>query len=158
MTVSRRKYVVMATGCLSAQQVPQIAGLETFQGDWYHTGSWPHEGVDFSGKPVGVVGTGSSGIQAIPVIAGQARHLYVFQRTPNFSLPARNGPLRPGGSVRLKARYVEYRQEIRYSRGGSGVSGADAIGAGGHARGTRDAPTKHPGRAAASPSARPSPR
>ena len=115
------KYVVMATGCLSAQQVPQITGLETFQGDWYHTGSWPHEGVDFSGKSVGVVGTGSSGIQAIPVIAGQARHLYVFQRTPNFSLPARNGPLDPEQVRELKARYVEYRQEIRYSRGGSGV-------------------------------------
>jgi cyclohexanone monooxygenase len=114
-------YVVMASGCLSAQQVPRIAGLDSFRGAWYHTGAWPHEGVDFSEKRVGVVGTGSSGIQAIPVIAEQAHHLYVFQRTPNFSLPARNGPLDPEHVRALKARYREYRQEIRYSRGGSGV-------------------------------------
>jgi len=115
------KYVVMATGCLSAQQVPQMPGLESFRGDWYHTGGWPHQGVDFTSKRVGIIGTGSSGIQAIPVIAEQANHLYVFQRTPNYSLPARNGPIDPERVRELKARYVEYRKEIRYSRGGSGV-------------------------------------
>jgi cation diffusion facilitator CzcD-associated flavoprotein CzcO len=89
------KFCVMATGCLSAAKVPEYKGLNTFQGKWYHTGRWPHEGVDFTGQKVAVIGTGSSGIQSIPVIARQASHLYVFQRTPNFSLPAQNGPLPP---------------------------------------------------------------
>jgi cation diffusion facilitator CzcD-associated flavoprotein CzcO len=78
---------------LSSANVPKIAGLNDFGGDWYHTGQWPHEGVDFSGKRVGVVGTGSTGIQAIPVIAAQSKHLTVFQRTANYSIPARNAPL-----------------------------------------------------------------
>jgi len=87
------KFCVMATGCLSAAKVPEYQGLDAFQGKWYHTGRWPHEGVDFTGQKVAVIGTGSSGIQSIPVIARQASQLYVFQRTPNFSLPAQNGPL-----------------------------------------------------------------
>lgn len=87
------KFCVMATGCLSAAKVPDYEGLDTFQGKWYHTGRWPHEGVDFTGQTVAVIGTGSSGIQSIPMIARQAAQLYVFQRTPNFSLPARNGPI-----------------------------------------------------------------
>ena len=85
------KYLITAVGCLSAAQVPKIPGLEQFNGHWYHTGEWPHEGVDFTGKRVGVIGTGSSGIQSIPVIAKQAQHLTVFQRTANFSVPAREG-------------------------------------------------------------------
>jgi cyclohexanone monooxygenase len=89
------KLCVMATGCLSAAKVPDYKGLDTFRGRWYHTGQWPHEGVDFTGHTVAVIGTGSSGIQSIPLIARQAAHLYVFQRTPNFSLPAHNGPLAP---------------------------------------------------------------
>jgi cyclohexanone monooxygenase len=89
------KFCVMATGCLSAAKVPDYKGLDTFQGKWYHTGRWPHEGVDFTGQTVAVIGTGSSGIQSIPEIARQASHLYVFQRTPNFSLPAQNGPIPP---------------------------------------------------------------
>ena len=89
------KFCVMATGCLSAAKVPDYKGLDTFRGKWYHTGHWPHEGVDFTGQQVAVIGTGSSGIQSIPVIARQASQLYVFQRTPNFSLPAQNGPLAP---------------------------------------------------------------
>jgi cation diffusion facilitator CzcD-associated flavoprotein CzcO len=89
------KFCVMATGCLSAAKVPDYKGLDTFQGKWYHTGRWPHEGVDFTGQKVAVIGTGSSGIQSIPVIAQQASHLYVFQRTPNFSMPAQNGPIPP---------------------------------------------------------------
>jgi len=87
------RFCVMATGCLSAAKIPEYQGLEKFQGKWYHTGHWPHEGVDFTGQTVAVIGTGSSGIQSIPMIARQAAHLYVFQRTPNFSLPAQNGPL-----------------------------------------------------------------
>jgi cation diffusion facilitator CzcD-associated flavoprotein CzcO len=89
------QFCVMATGCLSAAKVPDYKGLDTFQGKWYHTGRWPHEGVDFTGQKVAVIGTGSSGIQSIPVIARQASHVYVFQRTPNFSLPAQNCPLPP---------------------------------------------------------------
>src|SRR5215468_2480404 len=87
------KYLVTAVGCLSTANVPAIPGLETFRGDWYHTGQWPHEGVDFTGKRVGMIGTGSTGIQAAPVIAAQAKHLTVFQRTANYSVPARNVPL-----------------------------------------------------------------
>ncbi len=86
-------YLITAVGCLSTANVPKIAGLETFAGRWYHTGQWPHEGVDFSGKRVGLVGTGSTGIQAAPVIAETAQHLTVFQRTANYSVPARNAPL-----------------------------------------------------------------
>jgi cyclohexanone monooxygenase len=84
------RFCVMATGCLSNARVPDFKGLESFRGATYHTGHWPHEGVDLSGKRVGVIGTGSSAIQAIPVIAEQAAELVVFQRTPNFSIPSRN--------------------------------------------------------------------
>ncbi|MHB8465377.1 MAG: flavin-containing monooxygenase, partial [Acidimicrobiales bacterium] len=89
------RFVVMATGCLSSLRLPEVQGVDRFAGNWYHTASWPHEGVDFTGRRVGVIGTGSSGIQAIPEIARQAEHLWVFQRTPHFSLPARNAPLEP---------------------------------------------------------------
>src|SRR3954454_14663622 len=87
------KYVVLATGCLSNARKPDIRGLDSFKGQVYHTGHWPHEPVDFTGLRVGVVGTGSSSIQSVPVIAAQATHLTVFQRTANFSIPARNAPL-----------------------------------------------------------------
>ncbi|WP_371421989.1 flavin-containing monooxygenase [Tardiphaga sp.] len=86
-------FLITAVGCLSTANVPDIKGLESFEGQWYHTGLWPHEGVDFSGKRVGQIGTGSTGIQAAPVIAEQAQHLTVFQRTANYSIPARNGPV-----------------------------------------------------------------
>ncbi len=89
----RARYCVMAAGNLSTPRVPDFKGLQDFKGKWYHTGLWPHEGVDFTGLRVGVVGTGSSGVQMIPLIAQQAKHLTVFQRTANFSLPARNGPM-----------------------------------------------------------------
>lgn len=89
------KFLVTAVGCLSTANVPKFPGLKDFKGDWYHTGQWPHEGVDFTGKRVGMIGTGSTGIQAAPVIAAQAKHLTVFQRTANYSIPARNGPLSP---------------------------------------------------------------
>jgi cyclohexanone monooxygenase len=87
------RWLVTATGCLSTPRAPPIPGVETFEGATYHTGAWPHEGVDFTGKRVAVIGTGSSGIQSIPQIAAQAEHVTVFQRTPNFSIPARNTPL-----------------------------------------------------------------
>ena len=109
------RFLITAVGCLSAAQVPQIPGLETFGGKWYHTGHWPHEGVDFSGLRVGVVGTGSSGIQSIPVIARQAAQLTVFQRTPNFSVPARNAPLTQAQQAELKARIREIRETCRWS-------------------------------------------
>ncbi len=82
----------MATGCLSAARMPDFPGW-TLRGQAYHTGDWPHEGVDFTGQRVGVIGTGSSAIQSIPVIAQQAAHVTVFQRTPNFSIPSRNRPM-----------------------------------------------------------------
>src|SRR5262245_26859207 len=110
------RFCIMATGCLSDAQLPPIAGRETFAGRWYHTGRWPHEGVDFSGQRVGVIGTGSSAIQSIPIIARQAERLFVFQRTPNYSVPARNAPLDPDYEQRVKADYAEFRRQARASR------------------------------------------
>lgn len=87
------QYLIMATGCLSIPQTPKFKGLEGFKGKWYHSADWPREGVDFTGKRVGLIGTGSSGVQMVPVIAERAAHLTVFQRTANFSVPAQNEPL-----------------------------------------------------------------
>jgi cyclohexanone monooxygenase len=112
------QFCIMATGCLSTAQVPKYPGLESFKGKWYHTGNWPHEGVDFTGQRVGVIGTGSSAIQSIPIIARQAAHLFVFQRTPNFSVPAHNAPLDPDYERRVKANYADFRQQARESRVG----------------------------------------
>ena len=92
----RAKYLITAVGCLSAANRPAIKGAEDFQGDIYHTAEWPHLDVDLSDKSVVVIGTGSTGIQAIPVIADKAYHLTVLQRTPNFTVPARNAPLETG--------------------------------------------------------------
>ncbi|SFS96262.1 flavin-containing monooxygenase [Saccharopolyspora flava] len=105
----RARFLITAVGCLSSANVPDLPGLDRFAGDWYHTGRWPHEDVDFTGKRVGVIGTGSTGIQAIPVIAEQAAHLTVFQRTPNFSVPARNAPLDEEFQTSVRARYAEIR-------------------------------------------------
>lgn len=96
------RFCIMATGCLSDAQVPDFKGRETFEGQWYHTGKWPHEGVDFTGQRVGIIGTGSSAIQSIPIIAKQAAHLFVFQRTPNYSMPAQNAPLDRAYERRVK--------------------------------------------------------
>src|SRR6266705_2436688 len=112
------QFCIMATGCLSTTQVPPFQGLETFAGTWYHTGHLPHEGVDFTGQRVGVIGTGSSAIQSIPLIARQAAHLFVFQRTPNFSVPARNAPLDPEYERQVKSSYAEVRRQARESRVG----------------------------------------
>ena len=103
------QFCVMATGCLSSTNMPKFDGLEDFKGAVYHTGQWPHGGVDFSGLRVGVIGTGSSAIQSIPIIAEQARHLQVFQRTPNYSVPAQNGPLDPALARSIKEHYPELR-------------------------------------------------
>ena len=111
-------YCVMATGCLSSANLPKFAGIDSFQGETYHTGHWPHEGVDFSGKRVGVIGTGSSAIQSIPIISQQAAHLYVFQRTPNYTIPAHNGPLDPAYQEAVKADYAGLRGAGETDRSG----------------------------------------
>jgi cyclohexanone monooxygenase len=109
------RHCVMATGCLSAVRMPDVEGLDSFAGDWYHTARWPHEGVDFTGKRVAVIGTGSSAIQAIPLIAEQAAHLTVFQRTPNFSVPAHNRPRDPEDERRMKEGFASNRRNARES-------------------------------------------
>ena len=120
------RFCIMATGCLSTTQQPTFKGLESFKGKWYHTGHWPHEGVDFTGQRVAVIGTGSSAIQSIPIIAAQAARLFVFQRTPNFSVPAHNAPLDPGYERAVKANYAEFRRQARESRVGFVVERNDA--------------------------------
>lgn len=112
------RFLVSAVGCLSSRNTPDFPGLSTFAGDWYHTGAWPQDGVDFTGKRVGLIGTGSTGIQATPVIAEQAEHLTVFQRTPNFSIPARNAPLDGQTAAEIKAGYADIRALCRESTGG----------------------------------------
>ena len=87
------QFCIMASGSLSAPRLPDVPGIESFTGEIVHTGTWPNAAVDFKGKTVGVIGTGSSGVQSIPKIAAQAEHLVVFQRTANFVVPARNRPL-----------------------------------------------------------------
>ncbi|HEY2202951.1 MAG TPA: NAD(P)/FAD-dependent oxidoreductase [Pseudonocardia sp.] len=125
----RARFLVTAVGCLSAANVPDIPGLESFAGRWYHTGQWPHDGVDLAGQRVGVVGTGSTGIQAIPVIAERAAHLTVFQRTANYSVPARNGPVGAAEQRALKEDYPAIRRVQRASTNGHPfvVSGRPAL-------------------------------
>jgi cyclohexanone monooxygenase len=114
------RFLIMATGCLSSANLPDIPGLETYGGEVLHTGRWPHEGVDFSGKRVGVIGTGSSGIQAIPIIAKEAGELVVFQRTANYSVPARNAPLDPEEQKAVKQDYAGLRARNRMMPTGFG--------------------------------------
>jgi cation diffusion facilitator CzcD-associated flavoprotein CzcO len=109
------KYVIGAVGCLSASNIPDLPGSETFTGKIYHTGSWPHTGVDFTAKRVAVIGTGASAVQAIPVIAQQAKALTVFQRTPNYCVPARNGKVDPDVVKTRKANYGQIKENIRNS-------------------------------------------
>ncbi|GAA3742309.1 cyclohexanone monooxygenase/phenylacetone monooxygenase [Spinactinospora alkalitolerans] len=113
------RHVIMATGQLSVAKLPEIPGLDDFAGEFHHTGNWPHEGVDFTGRRVGVIGTGSSGMQSIPHIAEQAEELTVFQRTPHFAMPARNRPLDPDHVADLKSRFAEYREQARDHPGGT---------------------------------------
>ena len=112
------RHFVMAGGCISTAQIPKFEGLADYQGETYHTGNWPHHPVSFAGKRVAVIGTGSSAIQAIPVIAEEAAHLTVFQRQANFSIPARNMPMTPEYAHSWKDGYPEKRAEMRYMPNG----------------------------------------
>ena len=113
------QYFIMATGCISTTQIPNIKGLSDYVGNTFHTGDWPHEEVDFSGQSIAVIGTGSSGIQSIPVLAKQAKKLTVFQRTPNYSIPSQNEPMTKKYERSWKDVYSERRKEMRYSAHGS---------------------------------------
>ena len=106
-------YCVMAAGCLSTANRPPFPGSESYAGGIYHTGRWPKEGVDFAGKRVAVIGTGSSGIQCIPLIAEDAEHLTVFQRTPNYAVPAWNEPLSADAVAKTKGEYAELRKRSK---------------------------------------------
>ncbi len=112
------QFLITAVGCLSTANVPDIPGLEHFAGRWFHTGQWPHDGVDFAGKRVGLVGTGSTGIQAAPVIAETAAHLTVFQRTANYSVPARNAPLTTDFRRSVKESFAEIRRVMHSTANG----------------------------------------
>jgi len=116
----RSQFIVFATGCLSSANRPQFAGSEDFAGETYHTGEWPHEGVDFTGKTVGLIGTGSSAIQSIPLIAEQATHLTVFQRTASFSIPARNDSIDQEYVQHVKRDYKSFRDANRLQTGAFG--------------------------------------
>jgi cyclohexanone monooxygenase len=107
------KFCIMAVGCLSATNRPPFKGMEDFHGPIYHTGEWPHDGVDFTGLRVGVIGTGSSAIQSIPIIAQQAASLTVFQRTATYSVPAWNEKLTPEYRKKIKADYPALRAKAR---------------------------------------------
>jgi cation diffusion facilitator CzcD-associated flavoprotein CzcO/acetyl esterase/lipase len=115
--VSCRNYI-MATGCLSAPKPPEIDGVKDFKGEVYFTGRWPHDEVKLAGKRVAVIGTGSSGIQSIPLIAEQTAHLTIFQRTPNFALPAHNGPAPNDRAALLESDRAGYREQARWSLAG----------------------------------------
>src|ERR1700712_3920537 len=112
-------FLVMATGCLSVPRTPDIPGLARFAGELHHTGLWPHDGVDVAGKRVGVIGTGSSVVQALPVIAAEAESVTVFQRTANFSVPAFNAPLSDEAIADRKARYGLFRRKARTTTAGN---------------------------------------
>ena len=107
------QYCIMAVGCLSAANTPPFEGIDDFEGPIYHTGQWPHEGVDFTGQRVAVIGTGSSAIQSIPIMAQQAKTLTVFQRTPNYAVPAWNGPMDPDYEREVRADYPGFRAKAR---------------------------------------------
>ncbi|MEL0113901.1 MAG: NAD(P)/FAD-dependent oxidoreductase, partial [Rickettsiales bacterium] len=107
------RFCIMAVGCLSAANIPPFEGIDEFEGPIHHTGEWPQEGVDFSGKRVGVIGTGSSGIQSIPIIAQQAETLTVFQRTPNYAVPAWNQEMDPEYERSIKTDYPAFRAKAR---------------------------------------------
>ena len=125
VTTSKAKYqtkfCIFATGCLSVPNKPNFEGIENFDGELLQTSNWPHEEQDFSGKKVAIIGTGSSAIQSIPIIANQAEELYVFQRTPNYSIPSNNGPMDKDIEKEIKSRYSEFRKE-NYSNG-FGIAG-----------------------------------
>jgi cyclohexanone monooxygenase len=109
----RARFFIMGVGCLSTTITPPFDGYEDFEGPIYHTGKWPAEGVDFTGLRVGIIGTGSSAVQSIPLIAEQAEHLHVFQRTPNYVVPAQNAPLTPEGIAEIKSDYAGFRARAK---------------------------------------------
>jgi len=117
-TTKNSTFLISATGCLSSPNKPNLAGADRFNGRIYHTGEWPHEPVDFSGLNVGVIGTGSSGVQAIPVIAKQAAKLTVFQRSANYAVPARNTALTAEVRSKIKADYPALRKKAATTRNG----------------------------------------
>lgn len=118
--VYRAKFCVMATGCMvGAVNSPEFRGAEPFRGQIYHTARWPKEKVEFAGKRIAVIGTGSSGIQTISEVAKSAAQVYVYQRTPNFSIPARNEPMRAEHQQYWKENYALLRDKARYSRSGT---------------------------------------
>jgi cation diffusion facilitator CzcD-associated flavoprotein CzcO len=121
------QFLVMATGVLSAANTPDIPGLHQFTGQLLHTARWPHEPVDFTGKRVAVIGTGSSGVQVAPEIARQASHLYVLQRTASHSLPSNNGPLDPDVEAAIKADYTAFREANRRMPSATGAGDLHAI-------------------------------
>ncbi len=121
----RARWCIMATGCLSVPNVPNLPGLERFEGELYHTGDWPKVEPNLTAKRVGIIGTGSSGVQAIPVLAQRAGHLTVFQRSPVYTIPANNKPLRPETAEAFKERYGEIRQRQRVSV--TGILGPTAL-------------------------------
>lgn len=118
-------YFITAVGCLSADNLPKFKGLETFQGEWYHTGRWPQHEVDFTGKRVGVIGTGATGIQVVPEVAKVAKHVWVFQRTPNFAIPGQNKPLSPEFIREVKEKYDQIWEIVRRSPGGLPIEGTE---------------------------------
>lgn len=111
-------YIVFATGALSSPRLPDIEGIEDFEGDWYHTAQWPETDPDFSEKRVGVIGTGSTGIQISTTLAPRTAKLSVFQRSPNYSMPAQNRPITDEAWSRVKANYTQRRLESRRTRRG----------------------------------------
>ncbi|TBR10768.1 MAG: NAD(P)/FAD-dependent oxidoreductase [Rugosibacter sp.] len=113
--IARGKYIIAGTGNLSVAKAPEFKGVENFKGEVYLTGNWPHEGVDFTGKRVGVIGAGASGIQAITEIAKEAAHLTVFQRTPNYATPIGNAPMDTESTRQTKDHYAEIRTKSRNS-------------------------------------------
>ncbi|WP_216894386.1 flavin-containing monooxygenase [Nocardia alni] len=118
------RFAIMATGCLSVPKMVEIPGIETFRGRSFHTGHWPEREVDFTGRRVAVIGTGSSGVQVIPLIARTAEKLTVFQRTPNYVLPARNHAIDPEFQRGIKSRYRDVRKANRES--GFGIAQPEA--------------------------------
>src|SRR5712671_5137998 len=114
---ARAQFVIAAVGVLSAHYVPDFAGLESFQGTWCHTGRWPKDGMDLTGKRVGVIGTGATGVQLITAIAKDVGHLTVFQRTANYCVPLRNGPIDPETQRAIKASYPDIFKQCRATPG-----------------------------------------
>ena len=112
------KYLITAVGCLSSKNIPNFNGADSFLGESYHTSDWPHDEVDFTNKRVGQIGTGSTGIQSAPEIAKKSKHLTIFQRSANYSVPASNYPLSPEFKKYIKENYEEIKNTIQSNTNG----------------------------------------